>query len=181
MAKFKKITPIVIIVIVSMLLITAAWSLHDRTLVTPLFPIGCGVALGLASGLWLWKLSRYLTDCSKRLPNLICHTILFTILFTALFYILNYTCADRGASYTETVTITAKQTSVHYHSRRVGRNRYTKGEPYNVYNIKIQFKDSTERSFRVPLSKYNKYRNGADIELSMAKGLFGAPVIIDIL
>lgn len=158
---------------------TAAWSLHERTLINPLLPAGCGLALGLATGLWLWKWSRYITDCSKIVVNMVCHTILTTILLTSLFYIINYTCADRSSSYTETVTITSKHTSVHYHSRRVGRNRYTKGEPYNVYDIDIQFNDSTERSLRVPLSKYNKYRNGAEIRITMAKGLLGAPVILD--
>lgn len=179
MAKFKKIAPIAIIIIVCVIMATAAWSLHERTLINPLLPAGCGLALGLATGLWMWKLSRYITDCSKMLPNMVCHTILFTILLTSLFYIINYTCADRDASYTENAAITAKHSSVHYHSRRVGRNRYTKGEPYNVYDIKIQFKDSTVRKLRVPLSKYNKYRNGAEIRLTMAKGLLGAPVILD--
>ena len=51
----------------------------------------------------------------------------------------NYFCADDSTIHREDATVVSKETHKRHHSRRIGRRRYTTGEPYYVYDLNLQF------------------------------------------
>lgn len=90
----------------------------------------------------------------------------------------NYFCADDSTIHREDATVVSKETHKRHHSRRVGRRRYTTGEPYYVYDLNLQFADGRTKSLRVDAARYNRTRTGATLTLPMEKGLLGWPVIM---
>ncbi len=70
-----------------------------------------------------------------------------------------------------------KYSETHYRSRRVGRNRYTRGEPYKVYKVQFRLDNGSLRTFQLPLSRYNKLRIGSAATLHQGPGALGVPVI----
>lgn len=61
----------------------------------------------------------------------------------------NYFCADDSTIHREDATVVSKETHKRHHSRRIGRRRYTTGEPYYVYDLNLQFADGRTKSLRV--------------------------------
>lgn len=90
----------------------------------------------------------------------------------------NYFCADDSTIHREDATVVSKETHKRHHSRRVGRRRYTTGEPYYVYDLNLRFSDGRTKSIRVEAAQYNRTRTGATLTLLMEKGLLGWPVIM---
>lgn len=97
----------------------------------------------------------------------------FTILLAA-----NYFGADDSTIHREEATVVSKESHKRHHSRRVGRRRYTTGQPYYVYDLNLRFAGGRTKSMRVDAQRYNRTRTGSTIILPMEKGLLGWPVIM---
>lgn len=106
------------------------------------------------------------------------HFAAFILGGVALLLSLNYFGADSSTIHREEVTVVSKETHKRHHSRRVGRRRYTTGEPYYVYDLNLRFSDGRTKSIRVEAAQYNRTRTGATLTLLMEKGLLGWPVIM---
>lgn len=105
------------------------------------------------------------------------HFAAFILGGVALLLSLNYFGADSSTIHREEVTVVSKETHKRHHSRRVGRRRYTTGEPYYVYDLNLRFSDGRTKSIRVDAARYNRTRTGATLTLPMERGLLGWPVI----
>ena len=57
---------------------------------------------------------------------------------------------------------------MHHKSRRIGRNRYTQGEAYNVYYMK---------ELQIEQKRYTQLHEGDTVPLFVSKGLFNIFVI----
>lgn len=120
---------------------------------------------------------RFLTAKENRGLNIGIATFFFTSLFAASFYVLNYACSDKQTRVSEQVAVVEKYSKTRYHSKRVSRNRYTRGEAYNVYFFKIEFANGTVKEYETVVNKYRNTDVGDSIQVSVEKGLFGPEVI----
>ncbi len=66
---------------------------------------------------------------------------------SALFYVCNYCFSDDEAGHIEKTVVENKYYKVRHRTRRVSRGRYTQGEAYNVYYLKVRFGDGSFRDF----------------------------------
>lgn len=96
------------------------------------------------------------------------------------FYSLNFFLSDHSTQRTADTKVAALFGERHQHSRRVGRNRYVRGETYMEYYARILLPDSTTLKKKVPVDEYVRLRAGQRATLHMEDGLFGIPVIRNI-
>lgn len=160
-------------------LATGAYSLSQYTLAGFFIPSMCAAALSLLSGVVLWK-SRiwlWLTRSEKFLPNYLAHSVCIGILGLSLFYICNYAFADDENGETRHGVVEKKFIKVRHKSRRAGRNRYTQGEAYNVYYIKVRFENGMAKELQAEHNRYAGLHEGDTLQLFVSDGLFGIPVI----
>ncbi len=154
-------------------------SLSRLTLVSFSTTAVCFAVGALVSGGLLWKcrLWTWLTGSSAFLPNYLCHSVCTGIFVTALFYVCNYCFSDDEAGHIEKTVVENKYYKVRHRTRRVSRGRYTQGEAYNVYYLKVRFGDGSFRDFETEHAKYARLHKGDTMELFISGGLFGYPVV----
>lgn len=138
---------------------------------------GVMAALGAVSAIPCVRLWQWLTSDAPRWLCGVLHTVFFVIFLSGLFIGLNFLLTDFNSLPTTQAEVMRKYSETHYRSRRVGRNRYTRGEPYNVYKVEFRLADGRLRTFQLPLSRYNKLRPGHTAELRCGPGALGIPVI----
>lgn len=90
---------------------------------------------------------------------------------------------------TDSVTVRAEVVRVYsetrHRTKRVARNRYTRGEPYKVYYMDVRLPDGQERKRSISLERYNRFarsnhrrRQRPDsVDLHLTKGALGLTVI----
>lgn len=105
------------------------------------------------------------------------HFLFFTVLAGFAVLGANYAGADDATLHEEQVAVERKYREKHYRSRRVGRGRYVKGEPYYTYKVEARFADGRLKSFELPLTEYNRTRQGGQMVLGLEEGLLGWPVV----
>lgn len=174
----KRDTLIIILILIVVFLSAAITAFYDTTLINPLVPASAALALGFASGLWLWRIWRPITGAQKMMWNFICHTVFVSVLLTALFYVCNVAFADKSNTSETKVVVLEKYDKVRHHMKRIARNRYARGEAYNTYHLKIRLDNGTTRVLTVPLGKYRRFQPGDSVMLPIAKGAFGVPIIV---
>ena len=123
-------------------------------------------------GLWRW-----LTDGAARWFCGVLHVVFFTVFLSGLLIGLNFMLTDFSSLPEVKAEVVDKYSETHYRSRRVGRNRYTRGEPYKVYKVQFRLDNGSLRTFQLPLSRYNKLRIGSAATLHQGPGALGVPVI----
>lgn len=139
------------------------------------------LTIALCAALLFWVLlkgrwARIWPDTYGWLRCLI-HFVFFTVGAACVVLGGNFIGADDATLHEEQVSVERKYREKHYRSRRVGRGRYVKGEPYYTYNIEVRFADGRVKTMELPLERYNRIRNGSEIPLRMEKGMLGWPVI----
>lgn len=167
---------IVVLVVVWLLAGGLAMALYSRTLVELWIPVATCSVLSLLSGVWLWKPWQRLTDSESMLPNFICHFFFSLVIFLGFFFAANRFLAS-GPDYEERVRVERKYSEKKYRSRRVGRNRYARGEAYYEYYAEIRLGDGRTKQLKLPLATYNNTRSGSTMTLHLRRGFFGLPVI----
>ncbi len=105
-------------------------------------------------------------------------TVTAVVLFWGLLA-LNYYESDLASEHTERVTVLCKYSKERHRTRRVRNRVVSTGEKYYVYYLSMQFADGRIKDRQVPLSRYNRVRQGSELELTMARGLLDWPVIKD--
>ena len=170
---------IILTIILCTSIAASAYSLSKHTLVNFRTTAACFATAALVSGMVMWKfrLWTWITGSSKFLPNYLCHSACTGILVTALFYICNYCYADDTAGHIEKTVVEKKYYKVRHKTRRVSRGRYTRGEAYNVYYMKVRFADGSVKELETEHKKYSRLHEGDTIELFISEGLFGFPVV----
>ena len=138
---------------------------------------GVMVLLGVVSVMPCMRLWQWVTNSGARWFCGVLHVVFFTVFVSGLLLGLNFMLTDFGALPEVKAEVVDKYSETHYRSRRVGRNRYTRGEPYKVYKVQFRLDNGTLRTFQLPLSRYNKLRRGATATLHQGRGALGVPVI----
>ncbi|MDE6097966.1 MAG: hypothetical protein K2L80_09780 [Muribaculaceae bacterium] len=133
--------------------------------------------LGMVSSLPCVRFWQWVTGISGRFLCCVFHTLFFTVFVSGMLLGLNFVLADTECLPVVEAEVAAKYSETRYRSRRVGRNRYVKGEPYKVYKVEFVLDDGRSKKFQVPLSRYNRLRQGSVAELHMGGGALGIPII----
>lgn len=162
-----------------------AVTLFAMTLVKPVLIIGVSIVLAAVSAIVFWQKWGILTHTANIVVNILCHIVAVTGLFMAVILSVNY--FSRYSS--ETVTVRAEVVKVYsetrYRSKRVARNRYIRGEPYQVYFMDVRLHDGRVRQRSISLKRYNRYartshlrRKHADsVEIMLTPGALGMTII----
>lgn len=89
--------------------------------------------------------------------------------------VCNYAFADDERI--EKAVVEKKYYKVHHKTRRVSRKRFTQGEPYNVYYMRVRLGNGETEEVKIDCNKYNRLHKGDTVTLSVSDGLFGIQVI----
>lgn len=163
----------------------AAVTLLGMTIVRPVWIIGVSLVLAAVSAIVFLKKWETLTLTANVVVNILCHIVAATGLFMAVILGVNY--FGRHSSDTDTVRaeVVKVYSETHYRSKRVARNRYIRGEPYQVYYMDVRLPDGKVRQRSISLNCYNRYartshlhRERADsVDLMMTPGALGMTII----
>lgn len=135
------------------------------------------VALGASTARPCFHFWEWITDGLPRWLCCIMHTAAFSLLLSGTVIGSNYIITDFDKLPEVTATVTDKYTDTQYHTRRVGRNRYVRGNPYRVHYVVLRFTDGRNRSFKVSLSRYNRLKKGCQTTARMGRGALGLPIV----
>ena len=101
----------------------------------------------------------------------------------ALILGVNYFCRDTSRTVTVRAEIVRVYSETRYRSKRVARNRYTRGEPYKVYFMDARLSDGRECKRSISIQRYNRYawnshRNKPDsVDLHLSSGALGMEIL----
>lgn len=160
-----------------MVLYAVSMVIYERTLVEWWEPLG--MALLAALGLWFPLRSRLtrLWKGTSVYGILLGHMVFMTGAALLLILGLNIGLADDATLHSEQVTVESREMETHYHSQRVGRGRYRRGNPYYKYILHVRFENGREKDLEVSLQRYNRCRTGSTLSLNLERGLWGWPVV----
>lgn len=163
---------------VVLVIYAGAVALVSRTLVDWQLVFAASALAAIFTSLISWKIWRWLTGSGRFVWNLIIGTVIFTGVFSAAYYIVNYSCADRSTTHMERAIVERVFYKERHRSKRVGRNRYVQGEAYHVYFMQVRLSNGMSKELEIPFREYRKTRKGKEINLPVAAGALGAPVIL---
>lgn len=169
-----------IILVIVVLLVMAGWTtiLYRDAVISWWIVPSVTLAVGVATGLHLWRPWRYITGRDSMWLNLACHTVFTAVVLTFIFFGINNMLADRSTLHTEKAVVTAHYKHEHDRTRRVRRGRYVPtGEKYYTYSLEIKLSDGDVKTVTVPLSRYNNVRNGDSVSVPVCRGLLGVTVL----
>lgn len=170
---------ILTVVMILIGLVAAVYSLSRYTLIRFSVPLIYFVTISLLSGVFLWKarIWGWVTGSVRFLPNFLCGSACMCVFCLSLFYICNYAFANDEEGGMRDAVVEEKYQKVRHKSRRVGRNRYARGESYNVYYMKVRFGDGPANELQIERNRYARIHVGDTIQLFVSEGLWGVPVI----
>ncbi|MDE6297053.1 MAG: hypothetical protein K2L89_04325 [Muribaculaceae bacterium] len=179
MKKFTIARTIALVILVFILIgsLGAYIGFASITMIKWWIPLLFSGVIALATGTVLWRKWQILTEIDSFAINFISHLIFASIFLTGLLYTLNYIGSACSTPYTEKAMVTEKYREKHYQSRRVGRNRYVRGNPYYEYYIEVRFNNGKDKKIQLPYKTYNLIKSGKEINLSISKGWLGAGVL----
>ena len=176
MKKFIVVIRVVLLLIAALCLI-AAFAIRNYTMIHfPTVLSGC-VFAGLVFGLILAPHVSRLTGLSNRVLNVCLVTVVTGSIIAGLFMVGNYAFTSPETRHEEKLLVVDRYKETHYHSRRVGRNRYVRGTPYNEYYLTVEHPDGTRRPMLVRVERYRKTHPGDSVKVSFERGLFGFEVL----
>lgn len=162
-----------------------ALALFGMTLVNPWLIMALSLALAGIS-VFFFKNKRnwsVLTGTASVPVNVICHLVAATGLFMALILGVNYFCRDTSHTVTVRAEIVRIYSETRYRSKRVARNRYTRGEPYKVYFMDARLPDGRECKRSISIQRYNRYARSShrhqpdSVDLHLTSGALGMEII----
>ena len=160
-----------------MLLGGAVWFFLEETIVNLWLFWGIILLISIGSGLILGRRWSKITKVSNFAVNLIVHVIVFALFLAAAVLIVNYSTADLATAAPEHVVVERKYTKTRYHTKRITRKTYVRGEPYEVYYIDLDIPQIGERAFQVPIKVYSSLSAGDTATVRLGQGILGLKVV----
>lgn len=165
------------IVAIGVISYIAAYALGNLTMIS--FPIAVGVSLIAAAlaGITLLPVWQRWSGLSNPALNVLLATVILGGVISAGFYVSNFAFAKEETSHTEKAVITKKYRETRYRSKRVGRNRYVRGEQYYEYYFDVEYSNGRIKPMIVNAKRYSKARTGDTITVNIQQGLYGFAVV----
>ena len=173
---FSKIT-LGLLITLGILSIGAVIALQSLTLVSLWIPMSASFILALACAIGMTRFWKWIISSQKEWINLTCAVIIVTSIISGALYTLNFALADETTSMETPVLVERKFYKVRHHSKRVSRRVYTQGEAYKVYYLEIKFENGDTKEITVTHKEYRLVKENTTLNLSVARGLLGMPVI----
>ncbi|MDE6459227.1 MAG: hypothetical protein K2K52_00120 [Paramuribaculum sp.] len=149
-----------------------------NNLLTPWWmPTGWAFSLSLLSFVLMPGLFRIVTDSGNRWLNGIVHSVVITGVFLCSITLINRVGIDSRPNVTVEAQIVRTYQTTHYTTRRLSRNTYVKGSPYQMYHVVVQFPGGKEKNITVPRSTYTRLSRKRHIEVTLIRGLLGMEII----
>lgn len=168
---------LVILILVVFAALGLGVAIGKNTFINPWYPAAGAAALGAISATTLWRLWPRLTGTGKVWINFLCQTVTAASILYGAFYTLNFACADPATLHTEKAVVARKYSKTHYRTRRISRRVYGRGAPYQVYHADVEFSSGRRHTLTLKPARYIKIHKGDTIGISLARGLFGIPVV----
>lgn len=134
-----------------------AVTLMPMTLVNPAWIISGSVALAALTAVPFWQKWEAITRTRNIAVNVVCQLVAATGMFIAVILGVNYFARDISDSAVVRAEIVKVYTETRYRSKRVARNRYTRGEPYTVYFMDVRLPDGRVCKRSLSRESYNRY------------------------
>lgn len=170
---------LVLVLLVFLLIagIGAYIGLLSITMIAWWIPLLFSSVIAAATGTVLWTKWEKLTEINSFAVNFILHIIFFSFFLTGVLYFLNFIGSVNRPPHKAEATVVEKYKEKHYTSRRIGRNRYVRGNPYYEYYMEVELPSDKRRKIQLPYKTYQKIKTDRDITLSFSKGWLGVDVI----
>ena len=140
-------------------------------------PVGYAFALSLLSFVLMPNLCRAVTGGVNKWANGIVQLIIGTAVFSSSITLVNQIgVSSLPADSVEVEIVKAYQTT-HYTSRRIRRNTYVKGSPYQMYHLVLRFPGGKEKEITVPNSAYTQFSRRHTVAVTLTKGRLGMDII----
>lgn len=153
-----------------------ALALHDRCLDRFWLTAGICFITALASGATLWNVWRKITDIPSFPLNFLINAVFMTPLLMSAFYGMNILLA-KEPMHPEPAVVQRLYYDTRYHSRRVSRDTYTRGEAYKVYFVEVEFGNGKRKEFTLKHERWRRVHLGDTLKIPMTRGFFGVSVI----
>ena len=149
----------------------------DHTVINFYIWFGVMLALGVLTSGPCMRFWRWLLGSIRRFWMVLAHTVTFTLVLSALLLGVNYLGVEYGSLPQEKAVVVRKYSETRYHSKRVGRRTYSRGAPYKVYKMEVEFADGLKRDFPLVRERYGRIHKGDTILVGRGRGILGMPVI----
>lgn len=159
------------------LMYAGAVSLFSDTLVSVVPVVSVSILVALLSFWPARELWPRLSGCASVWINTLLHTVAVAGFVMFVFLFGNYAGADRNTDHTERAEVVRKYTKTRHRTRRINRRTTSQGAPYKVYFAELRFSDGRVKNLEMTIGQYNRIRSGNMVEMTVARGLFGVPVI----
>ena len=162
-----------------------AVTLLGMTIIRPGWIITVSLVFAALTALLYWRKWRIITGTSNIVINVICHLIATMGLFMALILGVNYFGRDTSKSETVRAEILKIYSETRHRTKRIARNRYTRGEPYKVYFMDVRLPNGQKHKRSISLKRYNRYAFSShrhmerpdSVDLFLTKGALGMTII----
>ena len=134
----------------------------------------CG---GMLLGAAVTPLIMRLNISSSPALNFIMGVIVASGVLAGGFYITNFAWADASTGHGERAVVERKYSEKHYHTRRVGRNRYVRGDAYYQYYLELRYANGYKLPLEVKLPRYRRVSAGDTVSVTIQRGLYSIPVV----
>jgi len=152
-------------------------SILESTIVNQWIFFATVVAVAAATGTVLHRVWAKLTHTCKFYINFPLHLIVASIVISATMLMVNYFATDYQALPLEKVVIEKRLQKTRYHTKRVTRRVYTRGDPYKVNYLRITLPDGSSKEVYVNKKLYDKSHPGDSATIRMGRGILSIPVL----
>lgn len=139
--------------------------------------ISAGVASGIITAVPLWKFWSRLTTVRNRWVASLIHIAAITPLVITAVLGINYYAAPADAFTPVGTEVSKVWSETHYRSKRVSRNRYTRGEPYNMYYAEIVLPTGRRKEINITRTQLSRLHAGDSVTVSVGRGALGLQVM----
>lgn len=175
--KSRNVVAAVILTLVAVAFLGISAVIQRNTIIEWWKPAAACLPAACALALLLRKAMPRVTRSDNSLVNFAAAAALSFSVILGSFYALNFYNSRPDTVTTQNALITGKYSEEHYRTKRISRNRTTRGEKYYVYGIIATLPDGKTKKIEVSVGQYAQLRRGQKLELKIEQGYFGVPVI----
>lgn len=135
------------------------------------------LAVGLATGLHMWRIWRRITGSQTMALNYVCHSVVVTVILSFLFFFVNDEFSDRDSEHTECGLVTGHFREERHRTRRVGRRYVATGEKYYVYRLQVKLPSTDPKMISVTYDRYRNVRDGDSVTVPVRDGFLGVTLL----
>lgn len=152
-------------------------AIYGNTVVSWYLPLAVGLLLAAATARPCQRMWQWLLGTADRRISAAIHVVAATGVFAFILLGINYFGADDSTLHEERVALLSRHSEKHYRQRRVGRNRYVRGDPYYQYYMTVRLADGREKELSITRNYYHNIARHDSVTLRLENGMLGLPVI----